>query len=134
MAVQQNGQYRVGQLAKDFGIKAKDILEALGKSSSGSASSANLSPDEFSYLLLKLTENKQIDSIDDYIDGKLKVITSSERAVIEKAEAEAKAAAEAKAKAEAEAKAAAEAKAKAEAEAKAKAERERAEKLEKGAI
>jgi len=131
MAVQQNGQYRVGQLAKDFGIKAKEILEALGKSSSGSASSATLGPDEFSYLLLKLTENKQIDSIDDYIDGKVKIVTASEKAEIEKAEAEAKAAAEAKAKAEAEAKAAAEAKAKAEAEAKAKAERERAEQIAK---
>ncbi len=131
MAVGQNGQYRVGQLAKDFGIKAKDILQILSKSATGSASNISLSSEEFSYLLLKLTENKQIDNIDDYIDGKIKIVTSAEREAYEAAEAKAKAEAEAKAKAEAEAKAAAEAKAKAEAEAKAKAERERAEQIAK---
>ncbi len=127
MAAQQNQQYRVGQLAKDFGVKTKEILDIIGKEGDSRASSASVSPEEFSHLLLKLTENKQIDNIDDYIDGKVKILTSEQRAAVEKAEAEARAAAEAKAKAEAEAKAAAEAKAKAEAEAKAKAEREKEE-------
>ncbi len=124
--------YRVGQLAKDFGIKTKEILEILGKNAAGSsASSITLSSEEFSYLLLKLTENKQIDSIDDYIDGKIKIITSGERAAYEAAQAKAKAEAEAKARAEEEARAAAEAKAKAEAEARERAERERAEQIAK---
>ena len=127
MAAQQNQQYRVGQLAKDFGVKTKEILDIIGKEGDSRASSASVSPEEFSHLLLKLTENKQIDNIDDYIDGKVKILTSEQRAAVEKAEAEARAAAEAKAKAEAEAKAAAEAKAKAETEAKAKAEREKEE-------
>ena len=108
MAAQQNQQYRVGQLAKDFGVKTKEILDIIGKEGDSRASSASVSPEEFSHLLLKLTENKQIDNIDDYIDGKVKILTSEQRAAVEKAEAEARAAAEAKAKAEAEAKAKAE--------------------------
>ncbi len=131
MAQVQNGQYRVGQLAKDFGIKSKEILEILSKSSAGSASNIALSPEEFSYLLLKLTENKQIDSIDDYIDGKIKIVTSGELKAAAEAEEKAKAEEAARAEAEAKVKAEAEAKAKAEAEAKAKAERERAEQIAK---
>ncbi len=125
MATGQNGVYRVGQLAKDFGMKAKDILETISKTASGSASNITLSPEEFSYLILKLTENKQIDSIDDYIDGKIKIVTSVELQAEAEAKAKAEAEAKAKAEAEAKAKAEAEAKAKAEAEAKAKAEAER---------
>ena len=127
MAAVQNQQYRVGQLAKDFGIKSKEILEILGKGADSKATSIVLSPAEFSYLLLKLTENKQIGNIDDYIDGKIQIVTAEQRAEAEAKEAAERAAAEAKAKAEAEAKAAAEAKARAEAEAKAAAEREKAE-------
>ncbi|MEE1357526.1 MAG: hypothetical protein UHG68_08200, partial [Clostridia bacterium] len=66
MAAQQNQQYRVGQLAKDFGVKTKEILDIIGKEGDSRASSASVSPEEFSHLLLKLTENKQIDNIDDY--------------------------------------------------------------------
>ncbi len=127
MAAQQNQTYRVGQLAKDFGVKAKEILEIIGKEGESKATNVVLTPDEFSYLLLRLTEDKQIDNIDDYIDGKIKVVTGAEMAVIIAQQQKQRAEAEAKAKAEAEAKAAAEAKAKAEAEAKAAAEREKAE-------
>ena len=126
MAAQQNQQYRVGQLAKDFGVKSKEILEIIGKEGESKATNITLSPDEFSYLLLRLTEDKQIDSIDDYIDGKIVILSAKER--------EAAAAAEAKARAEAEAREAAEAAARAEqlarekaaAEAAAAAEREKA--------
>ena len=130
MAAQQN-QYRVGQLAKDFGIKSKDILEVLGRAGEAKATNITLTPDEFSFLLLSLTEEKQIASIDDYIDGKIRVYTAAEKATIAEAEAKAKAEAEAKAAEEARIKAEAEAKAKAEAEAKAKAEREKAEQIAK---
>ena len=131
MAAQQNQMYRVGQLAKDFGIKAKEILEIIGKEGESKATNITLTPDEFSHLVLKLTETRQISSIDDYIDGKIKVYTAAERAAIEEAEAKARAEAEAKAAEEARIKAEAEAKAKAEAEAKAKAEREKAEQMAK---
>ena len=131
MAAQTNQSYRVGQLAKDLSVKSKEILEIIGKEGESKATNIVLSPDEFSYLLLRLTEDKQISSIDDYIHGKIKVLTTAEREAAAAEEARAKAEAEAKAAAEAAARAEAEAKAKAEAEAKAKAERERAEQMAK---
>ena len=131
MAAQQNQSYRVGQLAKDFGVKAKEILDIIGKEGEAKATNIVLTPDEFSYLLLRLTEGKQIDNIDDYIDGKVKILTAAERAAAEAEEARVRAEAEARAALEAKIKAEAEAKAKAEAEAKAKAERERAEQMAK---
>ena len=131
MAAQQNQSYRVGQLAKDFGVKAKEILDIIGKEGEAKATNIVLTPDEFSYLLLRLTEGKQIDNIDDYIDGKVKILTAAERAAAEAEEARVRAEAEARAAEEARIKAEAEAKAKAEAEAKAKAERERAEQMAK---
>ena len=131
MAAQQNQSYRVGQLAKDLCVKAKEILSIIGKEGEAKATNIVLSPDEFSYLLLRLTEDKQIESIDDYIDGKIKIYTSAEKAAAEAEEARVRAEAEARAAEEARIKAEAEAKAKAEAEAKAKAERERAEQMAK---
>ena len=131
MAAQQNQSYRVGQLAKDFGVKAKEILDIIGKEGEAKATNIVLTPDEFSYLLLRLTEGKQIDNIDDYIDGNVKILTAAERAAAEAEEARVRAEAEARAALEAKIKAEAEAKAKAEAEAKAKAERERAEQMAK---
>ena len=131
MAAQQNQSYRVGQLAKDLCIKSKEILTIIGKEGETKATNIVLSPDEFSYLLLRLTEDKQIESIDDYIDGKIKIYTAAQRQEIEAEQARLKAEAEARAAEEARIKAEAEAKAKAEAEAKAKAERERAEQMAK---
>ncbi len=131
MAAQQNQMYRVGQLSKDFGVKSKEILEIIGKEGESKATNITLTPDEFSYLVLKLTEDKQIASIDDYIDGKIKVYTAAEKAANAEAEAKARAEAEARAAEEARIKAEAEAKARAEAEAKAKAEREKAEQIAK---
>ena len=131
MAAQQNQMYRVGQLAKDFAIKSKEILEIIGREGESKATNITLSPDEFSLLVLTLTENKQIANIDDYIDGKIRIYTQAEKAKLEEAEAKAKAEAEARAAEEARIKAEAEAKAKAEAEAKAKAEREKAEQIAK---
>ena len=87
MAAQTNQSYRVGQLAKDLGVKSKEILEIIGKEGESKATNIVLSPDEFSYLLLRLTEDKQISSIDDYIHGKIKVLTAAEREAVAAEEA-----------------------------------------------
>ena len=119
-------QYRINQLAKELGIKGKDILGILadhgieGKSSSGA-----LDPDEFGLVMDVLSKKNQIKSLDSYLDGDIVIVTKGQKeAALKaaeeaklKAEAEAKAAEEAKKAAE-EAKKAAEEKAKAEAEAK----------------
>lgn len=140
---QQSQQYRISQLAKDFGIKSKEILDIFeGAGLTGKTHSAILTPDEFSMFLWKYSEHYQISNIDDYLDGKISIQTKSmtetakaatqeELLAAQKAaeEARAKAEAEAKAKAEEDRKKAQEARAKAEAEAKlaaARAERDRA--------
>ena len=128
-----NPQFKVNQLAKDLGIKSKDIVDTLAEKGIAAKTQASLEGREFDILMETLTKQNQIKDIDSYIFGdtyipsKLQAAKEAEEAKV-KAEAEAKvrAEAEAKAKAEAEAKAKAEAEAKAktEAEAKAKAEAE----------
>ena len=133
MATKSNSMFRISQLAKDLGLKTKELTEKLNELGvSAKNTSASLEPDEVNLLFESLSKDSEIKDIDGYLRGKT-VITlpespeeSATRLKQEKAEAKAKAEAEAKAKAEAEAKAKAEAeaKAKAEAEAKAKAEAE----------
>ena len=123
-----NPQFKVNQLAKDLGIKSKDIVDILAEKGVTVKTQAVLEGKDFDVLFEVLTKNHQIKDIDSYIFGdtyipsKLQAAKDAEEA----AKAKAKAEAEAKAKSEAEAKAKieAEAKAKAEAEAKAKAEAE----------
>ena len=144
-------QYRINQLAKELGIKGKDITDILAAGGiEGKSSSAALDPDEFGLVMDVLSKKNQISNLDPYLDGDVVIVTKGQKAAAEKAKAdaaakaeaeaaaakekaeaeaaaakakaEAEAAAAAKAKAEAEARAAAEAQAKAEAEAKAKAE------------
>ena len=118
--------FKVNQLAKDLGIKSKDILDTLAdKGIAAKTTQGTLEGREFDILMETLTKKNQIKDIDSYIFGdtyipsKLQAAKEAELAA-QKAEAEAKAKAEAEAKAKAEA----EARAKAEAEAKAKAEAE----------
>ena len=124
--------FRINQLAKDLGIKAKDIITKLEEEGLGTKKTMTLlEPDEFNMFFDALTKENQITDVDGYLHGKTKIptvrpskaaaIAAEKKAAREKAEAEAKAAAEAKAKAEAQAKAKAEAEAKAKAEAEARA-------------
>ena len=128
-----NPQFKVNQLAKDLGIKSKDIVDIFAEKGVTVKTQAALEGREFDILMETLTKQNQIKDIDSYIFGdtyipsKLQAVKEAEEAKkAADAEAKVKAAAEAKAQAEAEAKAKAEAeaRAKAEAEAKAKAEAE----------
>ena len=149
MATKSNSMFRISQLAKDLGLKTKELTEKLDELGvSVKSTSASLEPDEVNLLFESLSKEAKIKDIDGYLRGKT-VITlpeSSEESASrqqkeqEEAEAKAKAEAEKKAKAEAEKKAKAEAeekarleaekKAREEAEAKAKAEAEEKARLE----
>jgi len=132
MATKSNSMFKVSQIAKDLGVKPKELqgtLEELGIEAK--SNSSTLEADEMNLFFEHMTEGARIKDIDGYMNGKTKISLPEspeerEKRVAAEAEAKAKAEAEAKAKAEAEAKAKAEAeaKAKAEAEAKAKAEAE----------
>ena len=119
-------QYRINQLAKELGIKGKDITDILAAGGiEGKSSSAALDPDEFGLVMDVLSKKNQISNLDPYLDGDVVIVTKGQKAAAEKVKAEAAAKAEAEAaaaKAKAEAEAAAAAKAKEEAEAKAAAE------------
>ena len=126
-----NPQFKVNQLAKDLGIKSKDIVDTLADKGITAKTQGALEGREFDILLETLTKKNQIKDIDSYIFGdtyipsKLQAAKEAEEARVKaEVEAKAKAEAEAKAKAEAEAKAKAEAEAKAKAEAEAKAQAE----------
>lgn len=61
--------YKVNQLAKDLGLKSKDITEFLGKNGVEVKSQATLEATEFGIFLDGITKANQIENIDDYIDG-----------------------------------------------------------------
>ena len=67
-------KYKIGALAKDLGIKNKelvDTLKAIGMENKNQSSS--LEEGEFNVLLDKLSAAKQVKNLDDYIDGKAKI-------------------------------------------------------------
>ncbi len=69
MASNTQYQFKVNQLAKDLGIKGKDITDLLGEKGFEVKSQTTLEAVEFGLFLDTLTKANQIDNIDDYIDG-----------------------------------------------------------------
>ncbi len=64
-------KYRINTMAKDMGIKSKDILDILSDIGlEGRTHMAVLEPDEFSYVMNVLTQRNQVKDINDYLDGK----------------------------------------------------------------
>ncbi len=139
MAVKTNPMFKISQIAKDLGLKAKDVttrLDSVGIP--GKGSSGTLENEEFSLFFTDLLGSAIIKDINGYINGTTKIImpeTPAQAAERERKEAEARAQKEKeeKAKAEAEAKAKAEAEAKAKSEAEARAKKEAAAKAAKEA-
>ena len=62
-------QFKVNQLAKDMGIKSKDITDILSKHKIDAKSQKTLESDEFDLVFNTLTKANQIENIEDYIDG-----------------------------------------------------------------
>jgi len=99
-----NPQFKINQMAKDMGLKSKDLTELLAaKGISDVKTQKSLSEREFNLLLSSLTEANQVDNIYDYMDGVTRIPSkkaaekaakmAEEKAAAEKAAAE-KAAAE----------------------------------------
>ena len=129
-----NPQFKINQMAKDMGLKSKELTDLLSDKGIGDVKSQKtLTEQEFNVLFQSLTEANQVDNIYDYMDGKtcipskIAAAKAAEKAAREKAEREAREAAEREAARVAAEKAAAEKAAKDAAEAKAAAERAAAE-------
>ncbi len=93
-------QFKVNQLAKDLGMKGKDLNDFLAEKGVEIKTQRNLEAEEFNYIFNELTKANQITNIEDYIDGITYIPSTTrppkadtEKAAAEKAAAE-KAAAE----------------------------------------
>ncbi|MGN1472905.1 MAG: translation initiation factor IF-2 [Eubacteriales bacterium] len=97
---QPNPQLRINQLAKDFSLKSKELIDVFENAGlEGKTHMATLTPEEFGLLVWTLTEKRQIENIDDYLDGLVKITTKAEaekEAAREEAEAKVKREAEEK--------------------------------------
>ncbi len=62
-------QIKANQLAKDFNIKSKDILDIMSGKGIELKAQKVLEPEEFEILFNAITQENQIEGIDDYIDG-----------------------------------------------------------------
>ena len=62
-------QIKANQLAKDLGIKSKEIVDIMAGKGIELKAQKSLEPHEFNVLFDALTSAYQIDGIDDYIDG-----------------------------------------------------------------
>ena len=93
-------QFKVNQLAKDLGMKGKELNDFLTEKGVEIKTQRNLEAEEFNYIFDELTKANQITNIEDYIDGITYIPSTArppkadtEKAAAEKAAAE-KAAAE----------------------------------------
>lgn len=67
---QQATTYRINRLAKDLGIKSKDIIDLLaGVGLEGKTHMAILEPAEFNLFIETVTKENQISNLDEYVKG-----------------------------------------------------------------
>ena len=90
-----NPQFKINQMAKDMGLKGKDLTDLLAGKGMDVKAQKTLSETEFDVLMENLTTAHQVDNILDYMDGITYIPSqiAAEKAAAEKAAAE-KAAAE----------------------------------------
>ncbi|HBF15101.1 MAG TPA: translation initiation factor IF-2 [Clostridiales bacterium] len=83
-------QFKINKLAKDLGLKSKDLCDMLAKRGKEVAVQKSLEPAEFDILFDSLTGEHQISDIGDYLDGK-SYIPSKKKPAKKKEEAKPKA-------------------------------------------
>ncbi len=69
-----NKKYRINNMAKDLNLKSKDLVDLLtSRGFTGRTHMAVMEPVDYSVVLNELTSEKQIPSIDDYLNGAIKI-------------------------------------------------------------
>ena len=68
-----NSQYKVNKMAKDLGLKSKELSDILAASGKEVKTQRSLEPIEFDILFETLTRSHQISNIEDYLDGVTKI-------------------------------------------------------------
>ncbi len=103
MAENRKNQTRISNLAKDLGLKNKEIIDALTESGiEGRTHSTVLDAEEFNLVMDALTKRVQIDNMGDYLDRKAIIPAKKEETAEKETKAEEKK--ETKAEAESDAK------------------------------
>ena len=84
-----NQQFKINKLAKDLGLKSKDLVELLGANGiEAKTTQKALEPAEFDVLFEALTRANQITNIGDYLDGVTHIPSKVKKAPAKAAEAE----------------------------------------------
>ncbi len=68
-----NATIKISQIAKDFGLKQKDVTDVFARSSIDKKSGAVASYDELSVFISRLTEENQIKNLQKYVSGETKI-------------------------------------------------------------
>ncbi|MBE6643297.1 MAG: translation initiation factor IF-2 [Ruminococcaceae bacterium] len=80
-----NQKYRISNIAKDFDVKSKELIELLDSyGMTGRTHMAVLTPDEFGVIFNHLTNKVQFEGIGKYIDGEIKIHEPERETVEEK--------------------------------------------------
>ena len=73
--------FKVSQMAKDFGMKTKEVCTVIEESGiSGKASSATMEPEEFNRFFDFITAENQIKNMDGYLNGQTVIKTPAAQA------------------------------------------------------
>ena len=81
--------FKITKLAKDMGLKGKDLVDILAKHGKEVTAQKALEPAEFDILFDAVTRDNQVEDIDSYLDGKT-VIPSKKKPAKAEAKAEKK--------------------------------------------
>ncbi len=68
---------KIAQISKDFDLKSKDILEMMKSAGVDKKSGANLEDGELDYLFDRLTRENQLENLQEYVEGKAKIILAT---------------------------------------------------------
>ncbi len=80
---------KVSTLAKELGLKNKELVDVLTESGiEGKTHSGTLDTEEWGIVMDALTQRAQIDSIGDYLDGKVKIDLPASKPAVKEAPAE----------------------------------------------
>ena len=84
-----NQQFKITKLAKDLGLKSKELVEILAQNGVETKTTQKaLEPAEFDILFETLTRANQISNIGDYLDGKTQIPSKLKKEVVEDAKKE----------------------------------------------
>ena len=81
-------QFKLNKLAKDLGLKGKDLIEILSKRGKEATAQKTLDSSEFDILFDTVTRENQIDDVGAYLDGKTYIPSKKKPAKAEKPAAE----------------------------------------------